>query len=159
MEGGIRRIGSRAVPGDDQAQMIKQQVELAPHKPAAMGNQQAKKPSALRQRGQQPRPVAPHPPIARSIPYAFEGKEQPKVTTSLGHKLAWGCLGTSFIVYPVEQLTDKVFRGHAVCSLSCKGVATLSLGTLHGSFQGLFKLAPLVSTRSTSDSRPHSTTR
>jgi hypothetical protein len=48
------------------------------------------------------------------------------------------------LIYSVEQLADKVLGSPAVCSCPCNGVATCSLGTPHGFFQGLFKLAPMV---------------
>jgi hypothetical protein len=77
-------------------------------------------------------------------------KDRATVTIPLC-RIAWprlaGRFGLGFhgLSSPVEQLADKVLGSHAACSCHGKGMATRSLGSPHGSFQDLLKLAPLVS--------------
>jgi hypothetical protein len=115
--------------------------------PGMGGRKEPKEAGPFRQGGKQAAPVAPHPAIEGAIAHAFEGKEHAQGNDLAGPETGLGMFRDALhgFIYPVEQLADKVFGSHADRSLSWKGVATLSLGTPHGGFQELVKLAPLVS--------------
>jgi len=62
-------------------------------RPVLMRREQPKEPGALGQVGEQ-RPVVPRQPSIKGAGAdTFEACSMPKVTTSLGHKVAWGCFG------------------------------------------------------------------
>lgn len=84
--------------------------------PGAVGRKQAKEPGALGQCGKQAAPVAAHPPIEGAISDPFESKEQAQGHDFAGPETGLGMLRFVLhrLIYPVEQLTDKLFCGHAV---------------------------------------------
>jgi hypothetical protein len=99
--------------------------------------------------GNQPRQARLTPRENARLPTPLRATSRPKVTLSLGQRLAWGCLATAFLLSSIRE-NKALLKSSVVlpCSLGCEGVVPNSLGTLQGCFQGLPKLAPLVSNNS-----------
>src|SRR5262249_49219521 len=79
-------------------------------------SKEPKEPGPLGQRGEQAPPVAAHTTIERPVADAFEGKEHPQGDDLAGPETGLGMFRHGFhpLVYPVEQLTDKVLGSQAV---------------------------------------------
>src|SRR2546425_7566455 len=62
-------------------------------RPVLMGREEAKEPRPLGEVGKQRAIVARQPAIERPVAPPLSACRIPRVTISLGHKVAWGCLG------------------------------------------------------------------
>src|SRR5262249_23644499 len=138
---GMQQFNAVAI---DHAQERRGSQELV--RPVPVAGQQAKQPRPLRQGRKQFAPIPVQPAIKCPIPDPFEGKENSPRDNFARPQVRQGMFGDvrHGFIYPIEQLTDKVFGGHAWSSFRCRGVAKHSLESAHDPFQGPLKLAPLV---------------
>ena len=79
-----------------------------------VGSKESKEPGPLRQRRTQRAPSSTQPALERSVPDPFEGKKDPQRDDLTEPQGGQGLFGPVLhgIVYPIEQLTDKVLGRH-----------------------------------------------
>src|SRR6267143_1076919 len=84
-------------------------------RPRLVGGKEAKETRAFGHGGKQAAPVAAHPAIECPISHTLEGKEQAQGYDLTGPETGLGMFRHVLhaLVYPVEQLADKVFGSHA----------------------------------------------
>src|ERR671916_122059 len=119
LEAGVADIGSSAVPGADQAQMVERQAQLAPQEPVGpglLGPEQPEETSTMGQLGKQGLVVVGQPAIESPGAHAFDGVEQPDSDRLTGPQPGLGMLGHlgHLVVHLTKQLSDKIYGGHGV---------------------------------------------